>query len=403
MLRKLLLPALLLLAPLLQNCETSSDETAPASGGAMYSAAPCPSCGGTTGSSAPGGTGSPAPGGSQATAGVLTAGEWNDLANWSFWQGLQKNTEWEGYQNKWGLYTAAHYSVTLTDEAGLPLSDARVIASTSPTGTPLYETRTDQEGQADLFPVLFQKEAAPPCFLRVEYQNRSFDLGAASVGQAGKHQLPVQSTALSAVDLMFVVDATGSMTDEINYLKAELRDVIARAHAQLPNAQLRMSSVFYRDKQDEYLTRVQPFSNDVDALLNFVNAQRADGGGDFPEAVEIALQEALKQSWSSSARCRLLFLVLDAPPHDEAKAQMQELTQKAAKQGVRIIPVVASGIDRNTEFLMRATAIATNGTYVFLTNHSGIGDSHLEPTIGSYQVEFLNNLLVRLILKYSKS
>ena len=42
---------------------------------------------------------------------------------------------------------------------------------------------------------------------------------------------------------------------------------------------------------------------------------------------------------------------------------------------------------------MRAFAIATGGTYTFLTDHSGIGDSHLEPTIGSYEVEFLNELL----------
>jgi hypothetical protein len=46
---------------------------------------------------------------------------------------------------------------------------------------------------------------------------------------------------------------------------------------------------------------------------------------------------------------------------------------------------------------MRSLAIATNGTYVFITNHSGIGDEHLEATVGNYQVEYLNNLMVRLI------
>ena len=52
---------------------------------------------------------------------------------------------------------------------------------------------------------------------------------------------------------------------------------------------------------------------------------------------------------------------------------------------------------------MRFMAISTNGTYVFITSDSGIGNPHLEPTVGEYEVEFLNDLLVRLINKYSES
>ena len=69
--------------------------------------------------------------------------------------------------------------------------------------------------------------------------------------------------------------------------------------------------------------------------------------------------------------------------------------------GVRIIPVTASGIDKSAEYLMRSLALATNGTYTFITNHSGIGGHHIEPSTDSYKVELLNNLLVRLIRDYS--
>jgi hypothetical protein len=51
---------------------------------------------------------------------------------------------------------------------------------------------------------------------------------------------------------------------------------------------------------------------------------------------------------------------------------------------------------------MRFFSITTNGTYVFITNHSGVGNSHLEPSVGEYQVEFLNDLMVRLINKYAE-
>ena len=50
---------------------------------------------------------------------------------------------------------------------------------------------------------------------------------------------------------------------------------------------------------------------------------------------------------------------------------------------------------------MRFLAMSTNGTYVFITDHSGIGNAHLTPTIGNYKVEFLNDLMVRLMQKYT--
>ena len=71
-----------------------------------------------------------------------------------------------------------------------------------------------------------------------------------------------------------------------------------------------------------------------------------------------------------------------------------------ASQGIKLIPVASSGVDKDTEFMLRFFAIATGGTYVFLTNDSGIGGDHIEATVGEYQVEILNDLLVRLIVKY---
>jgi hypothetical protein len=75
----------------------------------------------------------------------------------------------------------------------------------------------------------------------------------------------------------------------------------------------------------------------------------------------------------------------------------------AAKKGIKIIPIVASGSgggvvqDRNLEFLMRSTALATNGNYIFITDHSGVGGKHTEPVIDNYEVELLNDIIVRTI------
>ncbi|HQU60085.1 MAG TPA: hypothetical protein PLU64_12855, partial [Saprospiraceae bacterium] len=92
------------------------------------------------------------------------------------------------------------------------------------------------------------------------------------------------------------------------------------------------------------------------------------------------------------------FLILDAPPHynDATVTAVQAQIRAAAEKGIKIVPVTASGIDKETEFLMRFTAIATNAPYTFKTDHSGIGNDHLEPTVGDYEVEHLNGLIVRL-------
>ena len=71
-----------------------------------------------------------------------------------------------------------------------------------------------------------------------------------------------------------------------------------------------------------------------------------------------------------------------------------------AEKGIRLIPLASSGVNTETEFLLRSWAVMTGGTYTFLTNHSGIGGDHLEPTIGEYEVEKLNDLLVRVIAEY---
>ena len=107
-----------------------------------------------------------------------------------------------------------------------------------------------------------------------------------------------------------------------------------------------------------------------------------------------------EHEWRENARARILFLVLDAPPHHEKRARVRRAIRQAAEQGIRIVPVAGSGIDKPTEFLMRFAATATGGTYAFLTDHSGIGNSHIKPTIGKHKVRKLNDLLVGIIGTY---
>ena len=87
--------------------------------------------------------------------------------------------------------------------------------------------------------------------------------------------------------------------------------------------------------------------------------------------------------------------------HIENVNTIKSQIKLAQEKGIKIIPIVASGANKNVEFLMRFFSISTNGTYVFITDDSGVGNKHLKPTDDDFKVEKLNDLIVRLIEKYS--
>ncbi|MEI6409009.1 MAG: carboxypeptidase regulatory-like domain-containing protein [Bacteroidota bacterium] len=339
-------------------------------------------------------------------AGLLTAGEWNDLHNWNHhWVNMQNDGELDPYQKMYGFTPKYRYTVMLSNEQDFPVVDAPVKLRTAG-GELLWEARTDNTGKAELWAGMFDDKE--PLGLRVEalLNGRTEDLGSPKAAKDGinRHQIAVECKSPKNVDIVWAVDATGSMGDEIEYLKTELLDVIGRAKSRNPALAFRMGTVFYRDKGDDYITKSSGLSENISETVEFIRKQYAGGGGDYPEAVHSALEEAIfNQKWSKDAVTRICFLVLDASPHQDpaVNASLQRSIREAARLGIRIVPVTASGIQKDTEFLMKFFGLATNGSYVFLTDHSGIGGKHLEPTTEEYKVELLNDLLVRLITEYT--
>ncbi len=142
------------------------------------------------------------------------------------------------------------------------------------------------------------------------------------------------------------------------------------------------------------------FTADTDTVQDQFGQEQANGGGDMPEAVAEVLYETMVQAgWKDGYR-KVAFLIFDAPPHEEKADMVAEAVEAAAEKGIHIIPVVASNADRGTELFGRAVAISTNADYIFLTDDSGVGESHLEPIVGNYQVELLHDLIVREIRSY---
>jgi hypothetical protein len=342
-------------------------------------------------------------------AGQLTAGEINDFSKWDLWQDV-RDEDLAAFQGVWHFYPRHRFVVQAANEAGSPLPNAQVLLY-APDGKLVWQGRTDNTGKAEAWANLWQKEAQldPSGYrLVVNGSGKAYPIEKPRVftqGGVNFIKIAASCTEQPLIDVAFVVDATGSMSDEIRYLQSELLDVMTRVRDSLPLADLRLGSVFYRDHGDAYLTRHADLSASVEKAMNFVRAQHADGGGDTPEAVDDALIAAIDSlNWRPAATTRLMFLVLDAPPHTQPEniERLRVAAERAAAAGIRIIPLTCSGIDKSTEYLMRSLALATNGTYAFLTNHSGIGNPHIEPSTDAYEVEKLNDMLVRVITGFAR-
>jgi len=324
---------------------------------------------------------------------ILTAGELSDFKKWKLW-GDYSSADFSKYSEHWKLSFLKRYCVQVQNSERKVAIGEKVFLIDRVKRDTVWAAITDNTGKAELWNDGGDEQAELEIHCAGELLNEPvlFERG------INRIRLKKGCNVSNDVDICFVVDATGSMGDEISYLQSELNDIISSTATDHREARLHLSSVFYRDVHDEYLTRNLDFTSDAASLVKFISEQRAGGGGDFPEAVEDALTAALeKLKWTEGARTRILFLVLDAPPHDAAKERMEVLIRRAASMGIRMVPIACSGVNKSTEYLMRCAALATNGSYVFLTDDSGVGNPHIKPTTDEFKVELLSDLLKRLM------
>ncbi|MBR3083495.1 MAG: hypothetical protein IKH03_02855 [Oscillospiraceae bacterium] len=334
---------------------------------------------------------------------VLTAAEWNDNANWPFFTNLV-NAGKLAFPS-FGLDPRQRVKVTLRDAAGQPLPGERVELLDA-SGETLWTAQTDRDGAA----YLFCRSGETPAAVSVQGRVTPLSLETPPEDQQGDRLVTVLeeleltaapvSAPKTALQVMFLVDTTGSMSDELSYLQKDFSAIAG----EIGDAAA-WSVCFYRDEGDDYVTKLSEFSRDTAAIQDLIAGEYAAGGGDTPEAVaEILdqtldmgfLQEAGRSGWREDCE-KLAFLIFDAPPHAGRDETLQNAVRRAAEAGIRLVPVVASNAERDTELFARALAICTGGTYVFLTDDSGVGESHLEPIVGPYTVEKLHDILVRII------
>ena len=203
----------------------------------------------------------------------------------------------------------------------------------------------------------------------------------------------------ATIDVGFALDTTGSMSEEIAALKTTLAKVVARA------TNVRVGLVEYKDRGDEFTTRLYPMSGDLQRFSASIEKLSAAGGGDIPEAMNVGLHDAItKLEWNDAAPARLLFVIGDAPPHAHDQGpSYAESARLAAHAGIQIFSVAASGMDEFGQIVFRQIAQFTGGTELFVlrggAGPASVGGGDPIKSSGGTQTQYRSGNLDALVLE----
>ena len=197
------------------------------------------------------------------------------------------------------------------------------------------------------------------------------------------------------IDVVFVIDSTGSMADEIRTVKTHLIKIVKDVQGGQPSPYLRIGVVAYRDhelEEKEYLYRQFDLTSDINRALGFIEGIEARGGGDLPEAVADGLDVAInRMNWNNNvvqqnqiisnypSTKKLIFLIGDAAPHGEGSTDQSYIQgspdghnyrqniEDARAKGIAIYTVSGSGIDSVGIRIFQEIAYETGGSYTHLS------------------------------------
>ncbi len=333
-------------------------------------------------------------------AGQLTAGDHDDLLNPSLYakyvDGFLASESLKGVPR---VDTRKTLSIIVKNQNGVAIPFANVTLTCADGNNLSLKTMAD--GKAVFFPELDnlgnEVKMVASYGQGAQSQLRTINIRDVRSTQEVRADINVaQINNVKKFDLAIMLDATGSMGDEINYLKAELRSIINEIKKNHNNIDVRIALVVYRDRGDEFLVRTYDFNSDYAIVQSNLAKQYAGGGGDMPEAVEVAMSQTMGLKWRDDAVKSTLF-VADAPPHSDDVANAWAATEVAREKRIQIVPVASSGVDDAAQYLMRAMAAVTQSRYIFITDDSGIGNSHAEPSVDCYKVTKLNSLILRVL------
>ncbi len=178
------------------------------------------------------------------------------------------------------------------------------------------------------------------------------------------------------LEMVFVLDTTGSMGGLLDGAKARIWGIVNEVMATPSRPRVKIGLVAYRDHGDQYVTQVSPLTADLDKVYSTLMDYQANGGGDEPEDVRKALADGVARAgWSPKGQnlAQILFLVGDAPPHNDYQDEPDLLTTtgSALRRGLTINTILC-GDSVPTRETWQAVARAGGGTFFAIPQTGGV-------------------------------
>jgi Mg-chelatase subunit ChlD len=185
-----------------------------------------------------------------------------------------------------------------------------------------------------------------------------------------------QSTSNATLEMVFVLDTTGSMGGLLEGAKQRIWGIVNEVMQSSSHPSVRAGLVAYRDRGDAYITKVLPLTSDLDQVYSTLMSYRAEGGGDGPENVRRALADGVHNAgWSPRAPgiAQILFLVGDAPPHEDYQDEPStaSTTADAVRAGM-IVNTIQCGNMPGTQSVWQAIAERGEGQYFAIAQDGGV-------------------------------
>lgn len=190
-------------------------------------------------------------------------------------------------------------------------------------------------------------------------------------------QQQLAHAARPTIELMFVLDTTGSMGGMLEGAKTRIWGIVNEVMQRRGNAgaTIRVGLVAYRDRNDAYVTRITPLSDNLDAVYSQLMGFQPEGGGDTPEDVRSALAEAVRAGgWSrpGARTSQVMFLVGDAPPQPYQNLPSTMATAKQAQRRGIIVNAIQCGNNADAARAWRDVAQYGGGEYFAIAQDGGV-------------------------------
>lgn len=227
---------------------------------------------------------------------------------------------------------------------------------------------------------------------------------------AGPRYLELKAAAARSVpapvplDIVFIMDTTGSMGEEIARLKATIEIIRENLDLANPRPLIRFGLVLYKDRRDTYVVQSYPLTADMTVFRANLAAASASGGGDEPEDLEAALEAAVakEMGWNENGG-RLIFVVTDAPAQNYQDAIGYDATTAIAREkAIKIHTIGTGGLPLAGEYQLRQMSQRTRGRYIFLTygergeSAGGVAGAVSHHTGSNWTADKLETIIIRL-------